>query len=143
MTGRTALVSLGLLSVGLGSIGAVVPGMPATIFFLVASFLLARSSPRLHRWLMEHRAVGPFLRMAHRRVMPRRAKVVSMVSMWTGAILSCWLLEGTSRGGQLAALSLAIVGTVFLLVWFRAPSTDADATPASPRATAQTARRYR
>ena len=58
---RPVLIALGLLSVGLGGLGAVVPGMPATIFFLVASYLFARSSPRLHRWLMEHRVVGPYL----------------------------------------------------------------------------------
>ena len=110
--------------------------MPATIFFLVASYLFARSSPRLHRWLMEHRVVGPYLQMAHQRVMPYRAKVLSLVSMWAGAILSCWVLAGTSRTGQVAALSLAMVGTVFLLLWFRTASAPvSDANPASPRAT--------
>ena len=137
---RPVLIALGLLSVGLGGLGAVVPGMPATIFFLAASYLFARSSPRLHRRLMEHRAVGPYLHMAHQRVMPYRAKVISLVSMWAGAILSCWLLEGTSRAGQIAAVSLAIVGTGFLLLWFRTASAP-NPNPASPRATARTDRR--
>ena len=53
---------VGILFVVLGAIGAVLPLLPTTPFVLVAAWCFARSSPRLHRWLLESRLFGPMLR---------------------------------------------------------------------------------
>jgi uncharacterized protein len=47
--------------VGLGTVGIVVPLLPTTPFLLLAAFLFARSSNRLHRWLLHHRQLGPYI----------------------------------------------------------------------------------
>src|SRR5690606_16765109 len=52
---------LGFLSVGCGLVGAVLPMVPTTPFLLLAAFAFARSSPRLHRWLLSHRYFGPLI----------------------------------------------------------------------------------
>ncbi|CAN5205846.1 YbaN family protein [soil metagenome] len=53
---------LGLICVGLGIIGAVLPLMPTTIFLILAAGCFARSSPRLEKWLLDHPRFGPTLR---------------------------------------------------------------------------------
>lgn len=54
---------LGWLMVLLGFIGALLPVMPTTIFLILAVGCFARSSPRLERWLLDHRRYGPPLRL--------------------------------------------------------------------------------
>jgi len=58
------LLYLGLagLSLLLGVIGIFVPGLPTTVFILLAGWAAARSSPRLHAWLWCHPLFGSMLR---------------------------------------------------------------------------------
>ena len=45
-------ICLGLLGVGIGAVGAVVPMLPAFPFLLLAAFSFARSSEKLHTWFI-------------------------------------------------------------------------------------------
>ncbi len=117
--GRRALfIAGGLLCVALGALGAVLPGLPTTVFLLAASYLFARSSPDLHRRLIEHRHLGPYLRLVHGRAMPRRAKVSALAAMWSGIALSMLML-GDARVIQAAVLGCGLIGTAVLLFYVR------------------------
>ncbi|PLW77638.1 DUF454 domain-containing protein [Cohaesibacter celericrescens] len=50
---------LGLLVSGIGIIGAFLPVLPSTVFFIFAAFCFARSSPRLENWILNHSLFGP------------------------------------------------------------------------------------
>ena len=52
---------LGLASLGLGIIGVVTPLLPTVPFILLAAFCFARSSERLHGWLLSHPRFGPMI----------------------------------------------------------------------------------
>jgi len=68
---------------GLGALGAALPGLPATIFFLAALWCFARSSPRLERWLRESRIARPYRAyLDGGNPLPRRARVTAIVAMW-------------------------------------------------------------
>lgn len=46
---------------GLGTTGIFLPLLPTTPFLLLAAYLFARSSRRMHNWLLTHRYLGPYI----------------------------------------------------------------------------------
>lgn len=113
---RVLWLVIGMISVGLGGIGIVVPGLPTTVFFIVAAWCFARSSPRFERWVLELPRIGPMVR-DHREGlgMPRRAKVVALAMMWTAIALSGFALrQRPVVVGVVVALGL--VGSAYI-VW--------------------------
>ena len=120
---RRLMVVLGCACVALGAVGIVVPGLPTTIFLLGASCLFAQSSPTLHRRLMEHPRLGAYIRMAHGRSMPRRAKFVSLTLMWAGIIFCSYATADVSLALPVAVCLLGTIGTAVLLFWVRTEPT--------------------
>lgn len=90
---RFLLAGLGVCSVAMAGVGVVVPGLPTTVFLIVAAWCFARSCPWLTDRLIHTRFFGPFVRyLVPGAVMPRRAKAVAMAMMWTAIAGSCWLI---------------------------------------------------
>lgn len=82
---------LGLLFLGLGLIGILVPLLPTTPLLLLSAFCFGRGSRRLHRWLIEHPRFGPPLEQwrAHRAISltVKRNAVMAMLAMPAAAFL--------------------------------------------------------
>jgi len=112
-------IALGAISLGVGLLGIILPGLPTTVFLLLASFLFARSSPRLHRWLLAHPRLGPYLEQASRREMSLGSKVFSLLAMWTGVTLSSLALAKTGPVGPIVVVSLGVMGTGFVMFYMR------------------------
>jgi uncharacterized membrane protein YbaN (DUF454 family) len=112
---KTIYAGLGVVSVVMAIIGVFVPGLPTTVFVIAASYLFARSSPRLERWLESNRWLGPSLQRFRRtRGMPRKAKAMAIASMWTGLGLSVYALTGI-MAAQVVAVTLGLAGTATIL----------------------------
>ncbi|WP_422376469.1 YbaN family protein [Roseibium sp.] len=56
---RTTFKILGTGCVGLGLVGAFLPLLPSTIFFILAAGCFARSSPALEARILNHPVFGP------------------------------------------------------------------------------------
>jgi len=85
---RILLISLGWLCVGLGFIGIFVPGIPTTIFLIIALWAFTKSSEKLRNWLLNHKRFGPILNNWQKhKVVPRRAKILMVVLMSSAVIL--------------------------------------------------------
>ena len=77
---KIILLSIGWICVGLGFIGIFVPGLPTTIFLIIALWAFTKSSKKLRIWLLNHKKFGPFLRdWQEHRVVPLRAKILMVI----------------------------------------------------------------
>jgi hypothetical protein len=125
-TGPLRLVFLGLgwLFVGLGALGIPLPVLPTTPFLLLAAACFARSSTRLHRWLLASPLFGPIIRHWHAtRTIPARAKVsaVALIVIVGGSSVAFSLTSPWAR---------VLVGATLLssILWIlRIPTTRACA----------------
>jgi hypothetical protein len=91
---RTILISLGWLCVGLGFVGVFVPGIPTTIFLIIALWAFTKSSKKLRHWLLNHKRFGPILNnWQQHKVVPRRAKILMVVLMSLAVVLFYYSLQ--------------------------------------------------
>jgi uncharacterized membrane protein YbaN (DUF454 family) len=92
MNGRPLWLLLGVGASACALAGVALPLVPTTPFLLLAAFAFARSSPRLHAWLTEHRRFGPLIDDWRRyRGIARRAKIASVGAMAI-TLMPTWLL---------------------------------------------------
>jgi uncharacterized protein len=59
---RYLWLTLGFIFTGLGFLGYILPGLPGTVFILVAVYFFARSSPRFYNWLLNNKLFGDLIR---------------------------------------------------------------------------------
>lgn len=112
---RGGYLLLGLFFVALGVIGAFLPVMPTTIFIILAAWSFGKSSPRLEKWLLNHRIFGPPLRAWRAEgAIPHVAKIVAVTSMASGYALFLWQAHPASWLAALVALILLACATYVL-----------------------------
>ncbi len=88
---RLCYLILAYVSLAGAVLGAILPGLPTTEFVLLAAWASSKSSPRLNRWLHQHRVFGPILtNWAHGGVIARRHKLYASLSMLTCFALLLW-----------------------------------------------------
>ena len=118
---------LGIVSVGVGFVGVLVPGLPTTIFLIFASYLFTRSCPWLEEKLVRSPVFKPYMRyLDGDRDMPLRARVMTIGIIWASVSLSCVMMAAR---GALTPLfvgtvgALALVGSVVVAMLFRGGKT--------------------
>ncbi len=113
LASRSLWFVIGLLCVGLGAVGVIVPGLPTTVFFIAAAACFARSSPRLEAWVLGLPGIGRAVQDYRAGLgMPRRAKVVAIVMVvamvtLSAAILDTWVI-------RVPVISAGLVGLVVI-----------------------------
>jgi uncharacterized membrane protein YbaN (DUF454 family) len=118
-TVRALLWLAGSVSLALGIVGIILPGLPTTPFILLAAACYAKASPRLHQWLLNHRWFGPMLRdWESDRSLTRRTKTVAVVSMLVMVSFSIW----TFHGRLAVQLVLLVTGAIGAFVVLRIPT---------------------
>jgi len=106
--------TLGFVAVGVGAVGIVVPGLPTTVFFIVAAWCFGRSSPRFERWVLDLPRIGPLVADYRAGLgMPARAKVLAIGTMWIAIAISAYALGGRTWVTA-AVVAAGVVGTVYL-----------------------------
>lgn len=103
-----------MLSLFLGALGVVLPGLPTTPFVLLTAYLFAQVSPRLHRWLLTRAYLGKYIRdYQEKGGINRRTRFYSVIIMWTMILISAWFYM-PSPEGQMIFTVLGVTGTAFM-----------------------------
>jgi len=112
---RSLLLTAGICSTALAILGIFLPLLPTVPLLLLAAACFARSSPRCHAWLREHRHFGPVLAAYQDGVgIPRRARLLALLLLWASILLSMlFLIEAPWL--RLLLLLVALAVTLYLL----------------------------
>ncbi len=118
---RIILIILGLISTGFGLIGIFVPGLPTTIFLIIAAACFIRSSPTLYNKLISSPILGKYVKdYIEGKGMPIYAKVISIFMLLLACFISSFFLLSDSYWLiKYFVLALGIFGTIYIL---RTPS---------------------
>lgn len=107
---------LGFGFVGVGILGAFLPVLPSTIFFIIASYFFGKSSPRFEHWMLNHPRFGHAVRSWQQtRSIPQSGKVAALFSMFMSSILI--ILSPASF--MVTVLSLSTLAVCAYYVWSR------------------------
>ena len=80
--------TLVLIFVVLAGIGAVLPGMPTTVFLILAAWAASKGWPQMDAWLLNHPKYGATVRQWREHgTVPRQAKWWASVMMLLSAIV--------------------------------------------------------
>lgn len=113
---RAVWITIGVLALVVGVVGFWLPLLPTVPFLLLAAFAFARSSKRLHRWLLEHPALGPpIVAWNERGAIGIRAKWFSTASI----LASAWLGYAFDLSPLVYGIQLASLVGVLLFIWTR------------------------
>lgn len=114
---RFLWVVFGFLMVGLGIMGAILPILPGTVFFIIAAFCFAKSSEKLYKMLIHNKYVGPHLQnYLEHRFIPIKTKIIIISSLWISITTSAiFFME--SFWGRVAMFTVAIGVTVYIVMY--------------------------
>jgi len=107
----------GIVCVGLGGLGVIVPGLPTTPFMLLAAACFARSSERFFNWILNHRTFGKLVRRFRAgKGVPMKTKVlgasVSSVFVTFAVFIA---MPQHMLGPRLLTAAAGIVGVWYIL----------------------------
>ncbi|WOE32851.1 MULTISPECIES: YbaN family protein [unclassified Acinetobacter] len=80
--------TLVLIFITLGFIGALLPGLPTTVFLILAAWAASKGWPQMDEWLLAHPKYGPILTAWRKNgTVPRKAKWLATSMMLISGII--------------------------------------------------------
>ncbi len=121
---RLFWISLGSIFVGIGTIGIFVPGLPTTVFLILASACYIRSSERLYNWLIKNKTFGKYIKdFREGKGMPQRAKITALSMMTIFVLLAVLPFSPIAIPNNTMRIIILAVGMIgFYYVSFRVPT---------------------
>jgi len=106
---------LGSLSLGLGILGILLPGLPTTPFLLLSAALYVKSSRRLYNWLLNHKIFGKFIRdYRENKSIALKHKILALGMMTTMISISViMVLENIYL--RISVILLGLIGAFVIL----------------------------
>ncbi|MGI3169772.1 YbaN family protein [Pseudooceanicola sp. C21-150M6] len=113
---RLLWLILGGLSLICGLAGIVLPLVPTVPFMILAAFCFARSSERMHDWMLAHPTFGPPIQdwRTHGAISTRGKK---MATLGCVAVLLITVILGLAI--KLIAVQIITLSCVMIFIWTR------------------------
>jgi len=115
---------LGLVCTGLGIVGIWLPGLPTTVFVLIALWAFSKSSQRLYEWFTRIPLLKHAIRESHRfqreGTLAPRVKFISQGSAWLSFAIVTALTQN-----MILAVILALVALSCSVFMYMVPSSQA------------------
>ena len=125
MLKKYTYMTLGFLSLTIGLIGVIVPGLPTTSFALLALFFFSRSSKKFHDKLLENKVMGPLIdKFRSGNGLTKKDKINILLLTWLSISLSVYFFISNTYL-QLFLLVLLIFKTWFI-VRYKSKQIDSD-----------------
>jgi hypothetical protein len=113
---------VGTICLALGAIGIILPILPTTPFLLAAAACYYKSSPRMHKWLLNNKWFGEYIRnYKEGKGIPRKTKATALIVLWTTiGVSTIFFLDRLLPAFlvlpmQLIMISVAIIVTTYML----------------------------
>jgi len=111
---KVLFIVLGTISLIVGIIGIVVPGLPTTPFILLTALLYIKSSKKLYQKLIGNKLVGFYIvEYQKKKGMTMRTKLTSIGIMWVMIALSCTFFI-TLYSIKIIVLLVGTIGTFIM-----------------------------
>ena len=112
---KILFITLGTIMVGVGIIGMILPGLPTTIFLILAAYFFSHSSPNLYKKLLDNKTFGPIITnfKDHRGITQKDRKK---------AFITIWVIFGISitiSNSIIVASILVLIGIIHTIYLFR------------------------
>lgn len=108
---------LGHFCLALGIIGAFLPVLPTTPFLLLAAFCYSKSSDKLHKWMIQHKHLGPPLKdWQQNGVIGLKAKWLSTAMI---LLVIGWRFPLLQIALWIKLLASAVLVGVLIFIWTR------------------------
>lgn len=86
---RALWLVAGLICVGLGTVGMVMPILPTTPFLLAAAACFCKSSTRMYNWLLNNKWFGEYIKNYREgRGLPMKTKITALTVLWSAIVVS-------------------------------------------------------
>ena len=116
------LITGGLISLVLGTIGIVLPVLPTTPFFLLSAYCFIRSSDKLYHWLIHHRVFGSYIyHYLEHQAVKKSAKIVALCTLWPSLLLSMYIVNKTWITILLIIIGAAVTTHILMLKTYQEP----------------------
>jgi uncharacterized membrane protein YbaN (DUF454 family) len=132
---RTLWFIAGTICVVLGAIGIVLPILPTTPFLLAAAACYYKSSEKMHRWLLNNKWFGEYIRnYTEGKGLTKKTKITALTVLWATIIFSTFFMLHRLLPPNLVlplqfvmiAVAVAVSFHILRLPTFRKPKENAS-----------------
>jgi len=116
---KPLFIFLGTITLILGIIGIVVPGLPTTPFLLLTAGLYVRSSDKLYNMLISNRILGIYIKnYRENKAISKRTRIYAITIMWVMISISAFYFIQLT----IIRIILLVVGIAGTIVISRIPT---------------------
>lgn len=112
----------GFILLGFAYVGFILPGIPFSIFLVMAAYSFSKGSERMHNWIYNHKHFGPFLiNWRDKKIFPLKMKFM-MISVMSLTLIFTYF---TTQDINIVIYSGIIMFAVAVWAW-RYPNSETE-----------------